>query len=76
MSRLGHVEASQIVMNCADRCAELQRLDPSRRELSLRVRSRIVEVMRDRIPPMTLETLKDRNRELYKALKELAEDFK
>jgi hypothetical protein len=32
--------------------------------------------MRDRIPPMTLNTLKEKNRELYKALTELAEDFK
>lgn len=69
-------EIHDIVMQWADKCGELRRLDPSRREFSVRVRSRIAEVMRDRIPPMTFGTLKEKNRELYKALKELAEDFK
>jgi hypothetical protein len=62
-------EVHDMVMNWADKCTELQRLDPSRREFAVRVRSRIVEVMRDRIPPMTLDTLKEKNGELYEALK-------
>jgi hypothetical protein len=62
-------EVHDIVMQWADKCAELQRLDPSRREFSFRVRSRIEEVMRDRVPPMTLGTLKEKNRELCEALK-------
>jgi hypothetical protein len=39
------------VMRWEDKCAELRRLDPSRREFSDRVRRRIDEVMRDRIRP-------------------------
>ena len=62
-------EIHDIVMNWADKCAELRRLDPSRREFSVRVRSMIEEVMKDRIPPMTFETLKQKNRELYEVLK-------
>jgi len=61
-------EIHDIVMQWADKCAELQRLDPSRREFAVRIRSRIDEVMRDRIPPMTFETLKEKNRELHEAL--------
>lgn len=42
---------------------------PSRREFSDRVRRRIDEVMGDRIPPMTSDTLKEKNRELYRTLR-------
>ena len=56
------------VMNWVNKCNELKRLDPSSREFSVRVRSRIDEVMRDRIPPMTFETLKGKNRQLYELL--------
>jgi hypothetical protein len=52
----------------ADRCEELRRLDPPRRELSVRVRSRLDEAMRVRILPMTLDTLKEKNGELCEAL--------
>ena len=62
-------EVHDAVMEWADRCIELRRLDPSRREFSVRVRSRIDEVMRDRIPPMTSDTLKERNQDLYENLK-------
>jgi hypothetical protein len=62
-------EVHDIVMQWADKCAEFQRLDPSRREFSIRIRRRIDEVRRDRVPPMTLDTLKERNRELYGSLK-------
>jgi hypothetical protein len=55
-------------MKWAEKCAGLRRLDPSRREFSVRVRSRIDEVMKDRIPPMTVNTLKEKNRELYETL--------
>ncbi len=62
-------EIHDVVMKWADRCAELRRLDPSRREFSVRVRSRIDEVMRVRVPSMTLDTLKEKNQELYEGLK-------
>ena len=58
-----------IVMKWADKYAELKRLEPSRREFSIRVRRRIDEVMRDRIPPMTFETLKEKCPELYETLR-------
>ena len=47
----------------------LRSLDPSRREFSVRVRRKIDEAMRVRIPPMTLDILKEKNRELYEALR-------
>ena len=62
-------EINDVVMHWADKCAELRRLDPSRREFSVRVRSRIDEVMKDRIPPMTLDTLKEKSGELYETLR-------
>jgi hypothetical protein len=61
-------EIYEIVMRWADKCAEVQRLDPSRHEISDGVRRRIDEVKRDRIPPMTPDTLKEKNRELYEKL--------
>jgi hypothetical protein len=54
-------QITQIIMIWADKCAELYKLEPSRREYKKRVMSRVYEVMRDRIPPMRLETLKERN---------------
>lgn len=57
-----------VVIQWAERCAELRRLDPSRREFSGRVRRRIEEVIRDRIPPMTLDTLKEKCPELWDKL--------
>jgi hypothetical protein len=62
-------EILNFVMQWADKCAELRRIEPSRQDFSFRVRSRIDEVMRDRIPLMTFDTLKEKNRELYEALK-------
>jgi hypothetical protein len=53
-------------MAWADKCAELRRLEPSRREFADRVRSRTYEVIQDRVPPMKHDTLKDKNPELYK----------
>lgn len=61
-------QITQIVMKWADKCAELYRLEPSRREYEKRVRSRTYEVMRDRIPYMGLETLKEKNPDLYQRL--------
>jgi hypothetical protein len=61
-------EIHDVVMRRADRCAEVRRLDPSGREFSVRVRSRIEEVKIDRVPPMTFDTLKEKNRKLYEAL--------
>jgi hypothetical protein len=53
-------EMHDMVMRWADRYTELRRLDPSRRDFSFRVRSGIDEVLRDRVPPVTLNTLKER----------------
>jgi hypothetical protein len=61
-------EIFDIVMQWADKCNELKRLEPSRREFSIRIRSRTEEVMKDRIPPMTFETLKEKCPELYETL--------
>jgi hypothetical protein len=71
--RRGMTDVDQIhniVMQWADKCAQLYRLEPTRHEYSNRVRSRIYEVMRSnpRIPPMRLETLKKENSDLYRQL--------
>jgi hypothetical protein len=55
-----------IVMQWADKCAELRRLDPSRREFERRTQSRLHEVT---LPPMRFETLKEKNPGLYERLK-------
>jgi hypothetical protein len=52
---------SDIIMQWADKCAELKGLEPTRREYANRVWSRILEVMQERIPPMRLEPLKRKN---------------
>jgi len=61
-------QITQIVMRWPANCAELRRLDPSRREYEKETRSRIYEVMRDKIPSMRLETLKEKNPKLYESL--------
>jgi hypothetical protein len=61
-------QVSDIVVHWADRCAELRRLDPSRREFAHKVRSRTRKVMHDRISQMKLATLKVKNPDLYKKL--------
>ena len=71
--RRGMIDMDQIyniVMQWADKCGELYGLEPSRREYSNRVRSRILEVMQSnpRIPPMSLERLKEKNPGLYEEL--------
>jgi Ribonuclease G/E len=45
------------------------RLDPSRREYEKEVKFRTYEVIRDRIPSVRLETLKEKNPKLYGTLK-------
>jgi Primase X len=71
--RRGMTDVDQIhnvVMQWADKCGELYRLEPTRREYSNRVRSRIYEVMQSnpRIANMSLEKLKEKNPELYRQL--------
>lgn len=58
-------EVTEIVMEWADRCAELRRLEPSRREFQKGTRKRFHVVIRDRIPPMRLEKLKEKKPKLY-----------
>ena len=58
-----------IVMKWADKCGELTRLDPSRREFANRVRSRLNEVAQNRIPPMRFGTFKEKNPWLYEILR-------
>jgi hypothetical protein len=53
----------------ADKCGELTRLDPSRREFANRVRSRLNGVAQSRIPAMRFDTLKEKNPWLYEILK-------
>jgi hypothetical protein len=60
-----------IVMQWLDKCSELRRLEPSRHEFSVRVRTRIDEVMMlgdQAIAPMKLETLKRESPWLYEKL--------
>lgn len=69
--RRGMTDESQIcttIMQWADKCAELRRLDQSRREFERRIQSRIYESAQERIPPMRLETLKEKNLGLYEKL--------
>jgi hypothetical protein len=58
----------RLVMNWADQCDKLRKLQPSRREFSKAVIRRIYQVTKDRIPPMRLETLKENCPELYTKL--------
>jgi hypothetical protein len=46
-------ETYDIVMNWANKCAELRPLQPSYNAYESRVRTRIQEVLRDKVPPMT-----------------------
>ena len=62
-------KVTETVMKWADKCAELRRLDPSRREFERETRSRFYEVMRDKIWHMSLERLKEKNSDLYETLK-------
>jgi hypothetical protein len=63
-------QVSAIVMQWADKCAELKGLEPSRREFESRVRSRTYEVMQSRIPPMRLATFQEMvNPDLYETIK-------
>jgi hypothetical protein len=62
-------QITQIIMKWADKCAQLHRLEPSSRAYAKRIRSRTCEVIRDRIPPMRLGTLKEKNPNLYETLK-------
>jgi hypothetical protein len=61
-----------VIMQWLDnKCAQLRRLEPSRREFSARVRRRIDEVIRQgdqAIAPMKWETLKRENPWLYEKL--------
>jgi hypothetical protein len=69
--RRGMTDVNQIhniVMQWADKCGELYTLEPSRHEYEKEVKSRILDVMQTRIPPMRLETLKEKNPELYRQL--------
>jgi hypothetical protein len=69
--RRGMTDVDQIyniVMQWAEKCGELYTLEPSRHEYEKKVRSRVYEVMRDRIPYMSLERLKERNLGLYEKL--------
>jgi hypothetical protein len=61
-------QVCNIIMEWADKCAELRRLDPSRREYANRVWSRTYEVKQSRIPPMRFDTLKEKNPWLYEKL--------
>ena len=61
-------QIQQIVIRWAIKCAELRMMDPSRREFEKRTLIRVYEVLRDRIPHTTLDTLKKKIPELHKQL--------
>ena len=61
-------EVYNIVMEWADKCDKLNRLQPSRREFEKEIYGRIREVMRDRVPHMRLDTLKVNNQKLHDQL--------
>jgi hypothetical protein len=61
-------QVCDIVMEWADKCAELRRLDPSRREFERRIYSRIEDVSQERIPNMRLETMRERYPEMYEKI--------
>ena len=52
----------------ADKCAELRRLDPSRREFERRIYSRIGEVIQERTPHMGIERIRKDHPVLYEML--------
>jgi hypothetical protein len=59
---------SNMVMQWADKCADLRRLDPSRQEFEYRVRTRIRQVIQGRLPHMGLDRLKEEYSELWKKI--------
>jgi hypothetical protein len=63
-------QITQIIMKWADKCGELYKLEPSRREYEKEVRSRFYEVMRSNpeIPPMRLERPKEKSPGLYEKI--------
>ncbi len=61
-------QVCDIVMQWADKCGELRRLEPSRDAFAAKVRSRTYEVTQDRISHMKWSTLQERNPELCKIL--------
>jgi hypothetical protein len=67
MTDVGQI--TQIIMQWADKCAELYGLEPSRREYKKEVRSRVYEVTQDRIPPRRFDTLTNENSWLFETLK-------
>jgi hypothetical protein len=58
-------QVTSIVMGWADKCAELRPLEPSRHEFENRTWNRVQQSIHDKIPPMRLSTLQERNPELY-----------
>src|ERR687897_996575 len=50
-----------IIMQWADKCSDLKKLEPSRHEFAVRLRSRIYEVIQNRVPHMQPQTLKENN---------------
>jgi len=59
-------EVTDRIMQWADRCAEVKKLNPSRSEFEHKTRTRTDEVMQSRIPPMGLTKLQENNPKLYK----------
>jgi hypothetical protein len=61
-------EIESIVMRWADKCNELEPLNPTYREFERDVRYRIRVVMRDMIPPMSFDKMREENLMLAKKL--------
>jgi hypothetical protein len=65
---LGPNEVYSTVMKWAIECDKLKPLQPSRRAYADRVRTRIQEVMRNRVPPMSMQALYEMNPNLCELL--------
>jgi hypothetical protein len=64
-------EIEATVMRWADKCNELEPLNPKYRQFEKDMRRRIRLVMRDMIPPMSFDKMREENPELAKMLKEI-----
>jgi hypothetical protein len=65
---LGPNEAYTTIMKWAIECDKLRPLQPSRKAFSDRVQTRIQEVVRNRIPPMSMQALHEMNPSLCEKL--------
>ena len=63
--KVSYDDAFQIIKNWLDKCNELRRLDPN---FSYKIKYSVDTAMRKQQLPMKLNTLQNKNRELYRLL--------